>query len=77
MRRRRKTSSLEFPPAVQQRCNHGLALLIDPSDNELRELEKMLAKCPNCSGWSPGDGPIMAVILSRESADNEEPNTLV
>jgi hypothetical protein len=65
MRRRRKTSSREVPRAVKRRCDHGLAVAIDPTDNELSELERMLAKCPNCSRWSPGDGPIMAVVLSR------------
>jgi hypothetical protein len=48
------------------RCNHPLAVLIDPTDRELRELEQMLATCPVCSQWSPGDGPIMAVMSTLE-----------
>ena len=46
------------------RCNHPLTLLVDPTDKELQELEAMLAKCPNCSQWMPGDGPIMATPTS-------------
>jgi hypothetical protein len=36
----------------------------------------MLAQCPNCSRWSPGDGPIMAVVSSHSEAGNEEPKEL-
>lgn len=77
MRRRRKESGREAPRAVKQRCNHGLAVAIDPSANELSELERMLANCPNCSRWSPGDGPIMAVVKSGKITGNEEPHELV
>ena len=49
-------------------CNHPHAVLVNPSERELREFEAMLASCPNCSRWSPGDGPIMAV-LSTETTD--------
>ena len=52
-------------------CNHPLAIVIDPTDGELRELESMLAECPNCSRWTPGDGPIMAVLLSLENTRHE------
>ena len=58
--------------AVKQRCDHGLALVIDPTENELRELEQMLANCPHCSRWIPGDGPIMAVVVTRENTGNDE-----
>lgn len=77
MCRRRKESGQEIPRAVKQRCNHALAVAIDPSANELSGLERMLANCPNCSRWSPGDGPIMAVVLSGKIAGNEEPHELV
>jgi hypothetical protein len=53
------------------RCNHPLAIVIDPTDGDLRELETMLAGCPNCSRWTPGDGPIMAVLLSRDNTRHE------
>ena len=51
--------------SLKQRCNHSLAVVVDPTDRELHELEAMLAKCPNCSQWQPGDGPIMAVLSSH------------
>lgn len=59
-------------PRSGDRCNHPLAVVVDPTQRELRELERMLAQCPVCSRWSPGDGPIMAVLSSRIS-DRSEP----
>jgi hypothetical protein len=56
----------------KQRCNHRLAVIVDPTDPELRELEAMLARCPNCSQWMPGDGPIMAVLSSDENTTYKE-----
>jgi hypothetical protein len=53
------------------RCNHPLAVLVDPTEAELRELERMLAQCPHCSRWAPGDGPIMAIVVSRDDARQE------
>jgi hypothetical protein len=56
---------------VAARCNHRLAVIVDPSERELTELENMLARCPNCSQWHPGQGPIMAVLTShRDSSQN-------
>jgi hypothetical protein len=55
----------------KQRCNHRLAVVVDPTAPELRELEAMLARCPNCSQWVPGDGPIMAVLSSDENTFKE------
>jgi hypothetical protein len=46
------------------RCNHPLAVVVDPTDQQVQQLEAMLSNCPNCSQWTPGDGPIMAVISS-------------
>jgi len=57
-------SKEEGAAASLPRCNHPLALLVDPTDKELQELEAMLARCPNCSRWMPGDGPIMATPTS-------------
>jgi len=57
---------------AKQRCNHPLAVIVDPTDGEVRELEAMLAKCPNCSQWVPGDGPIMAVLSSDETHTRKE-----
>jgi len=37
-------------------------------ERELKELETMLADCPNCSQWHPGDGPIMAVLTSGKNS---------
>jgi hypothetical protein len=48
-------------------CNHPLAFVIDPTESELRELEQMLANCPSCSRWSPGDGPIMAIVSTGDA----------
>lgn len=47
---------------ADRRCNHPHAVAIDPGDGDLRALEEMLAHCPNCSRWKPGDGPIMATF---------------
>jgi hypothetical protein len=55
------------------RCNHPLAVLIDPTPVQLRELEAMLCGCPNCSRWMPGDGPIMAVISTDVESLSQEP----
>ena len=60
------------PPPGDHQCNHPLAVVIDPTDSELRALEMMLAECPNCSRWTPGDGPIMAVLLSRAQVPREK-----
>ncbi len=46
------------------------ALVIPLEDKELQELEAMLAKCPNCSQWMPGDGPIMATPTSDFPEDH-------
>jgi len=54
------------------RCNHPSAVLVDPTDKELRELEVMLATCPNCSKWAHGNGPIMAVIATHPIELSEE-----
>jgi len=51
---------------VAARCHHPRAVIIDPSERQLTELEIMLARCPNCSQWHPGQGPIMAVLTSRQ-----------
>jgi hypothetical protein len=54
---------------------HSLWLSIR-TDGELRELEAMLAKCPNCSQWLPGEGPIMAVLSSDENSIQHGPKEL-
>jgi len=51
-------------------CNHPLAVMIDPTASELREFEAMLARCPNYSQWSPGDGPIRVIIASTANANH-------
>jgi hypothetical protein len=51
-------------------------VVVDPTDGEIRELEAMLAKCPNCSRWLPGDGPIMAVLSSDENSIHPGPKEL-
>jgi len=63
---------------VTPRCNHPLAVIVDPTERELKELETMLARCPNCSQWHPGNGPIMAVLNSRQgsSRNNSSNHTL-
>src|SRR6266545_7445033 len=60
----------------KRRCNHPLAVVVDPTDGEICELEAMLAKCPNCSRWLPGDGPIMAVLSSDENNIHPDPKNL-
>jgi hypothetical protein len=76
MKHHQTNRSQENSRSPQHRCNHPLAVIIDPSDREISELEQMLAQCPNCSRWSPGDGPIMAVVSSHSEAGNEEPKEL-
>jgi hypothetical protein len=61
-----------YSPLPKPRCDHRLAVVVDPTDGELLELEAMLAKCPNCSQWLPGDGPIMAVLSSNEHSNRKE-----
>ena len=61
----KRNSIDDRPTAVRlARCNHPLAVILDPTEQELKELENMLARCPNCSQWHPGQGPIMAVLSS-------------
>ncbi len=69
----RKTTSARHRP-VTPRCNHALAVIVDPTERELRELETMLAHCPNCSQWHPGQGPIMAVLRSRQDSQRNNSN---
>jgi len=64
--------SLSHLRIAQHCCNHPLAVIVDPTDRQLRELEDMLAKCPNCSQWTPGDGPIMAILSSGGSSDRRD-----
>ena len=59
---------------IAERCHHPLAVIVDPSERELTELENMLARCPNCSQWHPGQGPIMAVLTSREESSQNNFN---
>jgi hypothetical protein len=71
----KRNSGKDTPRPVTPRCNHPLALIVDPTERELKELETMLARCPNCSQWHPGDGPIMAVLSSdQESSQNSSDN---
>ncbi len=67
--------SAEFLPsktaASSTGCNHPVALVVDRTERELRGLEVMLSNCPNCSRWTPGNGPIMAVLSSAESQDHK------
>ena len=58
----------------RQLCNHAHAVIVNPSEHELREFEAMLASCPNCSRWSPGDGPIMAVLSTETTSLNDDSN---
>jgi len=58
--------------AVRHCCNHPHAVIVNPSERELREFEAMLASCPNCSRWSPGDGPIMAVLSTETTSLNDD-----
>ena len=57
---------------TDHRCNHPLAVVIDPTDHQLRELEAMLAQCPNCSRWTPGDGPIMATLPGQGNGGHQD-----
>ena len=61
------------PPRAKQRCNHPLALVVDRTERELRELEVLLSNRPNCSRWTPENGPIIAVLSSAESQDHKAP----
>lgn len=70
----KRNSTNEIQRPVTPRCNHPLAVIVDPTERELKELETMLARCPNCSQWHPGDGPIMAVLSSQESSHNDTNN---
>jgi|GEM_PF-1669798 hypothetical protein len=56
----------------RQLCSHAHAVIVNPSERELREFEAMLAGCPNCSRWSPGDGPIMAVLSTETASLNDD-----
>jgi hypothetical protein len=67
----KRNSGIDTPRPVTPRCNHPLALIVDPTERELKELETMLARCPNCSQWHPGDGPIMAVLSSDQESDQD------
>lgn len=58
--------------AVRHGCNHPHAVIVNPSERELREFEAMLASCPNCSRWSPGDGPIMVVLSTETTSLNDD-----
>jgi hypothetical protein len=71
----KRNSINEIQRPVTPRCNHPLAVIVDPTERELKDLETMLARCPNCSQWHPGDGPIMAVLSSRENSSQNNSNT--
>jgi hypothetical protein len=71
----KRNSTIEIQRPITARCNHPLAVIVDPTERELKELETMLARCPNCSQWHPGDGPIMAVLSSDpDSSRNRSDN---
>lgn len=70
----KRTSDNAPSRPVKPRCNHPLALIVDPTERELKELETMLAHCPNCSQWQPGQGPIMAVLQSRQDSQRSNSN---
>ena len=70
----KRNSTNEIQRPVTPRCNHPLAVIVDPTERELKELETMLARCPNCSQWHPGDGPIMAVLSSHENSSQNNSN---
>jgi hypothetical protein len=72
MKRLQRHSSQQDSLLSKQQCNHPHAVVVDPTDREVRELEAMLAGCPNCSQWVPGDGPIMAVLSSNENTTHKE-----
>jgi hypothetical protein len=56
MKRLQRHSPQQDSLLSKQQCNHPHAVVVDPTDREVRELEAMLAGCPNCSQWVPGDG---------------------
>jgi hypothetical protein len=70
----KRNSSSDSQRPVTARCNHPLAVIVDPTEREVKELETMLAHCPNCSQWHPGDGPIMAVLISIEDSSQNNSN---
>jgi len=57
---------------TDRHCNHPLAVVVDATDRQLRELEAMLAQCPNCSRWTPGDGPIMATLPGQRNGGHHD-----
>jgi hypothetical protein len=57
---------------TDRHCNHPLAVVVDPTDRQLSELEAMLAQCPNCSRWTPGDGPIMATLPGQRNGGHPD-----
>lgn len=65
MKRSKETMLLDGTQSAPIRCNHPIAVIVDPTDKQLQDLEAMLSQCPNCSHWAPGDGPIMAVISTQ------------
>ena len=70
----KRNSSSDSQRPVTARCNHPLAVIVDPTEREVKELETMLAHCPNCSQWHPGDGPIMAVLSSSQDSSQNNSN---
>jgi len=72
----KRNSINDNPRLIAPRCNHPLAVIVDPTERELQELEAMLARCPNCSQWHPGDGPIMAVLSSNPDSSRNNSNPL-
>lgn len=70
--KRNSTGDSQRPLAP--RCDHPLAVIVDPSERELTELETMLARCPNCSQWRPGQGPIMAVLTDHHHSSRIRSN---
>jgi len=71
----------DTPPHTEScaklRCNHPLAFVIDATEREISELEQMLANCPNCNRWSPGNGPIMAIVTNRQRLQDRGSKKLV
>ena len=45
--------------APQGPCDHGLVILVDPTEEELEERRKELRACPRCR---EGDGPKMVIL---------------
>ena len=72
MKKERPARARTESAAKRQLCNHPHAVIVNPSERELREFEAMLASCPNCSRWSPGDGPIMAVLSTETTGLNDD-----